>query len=91
MTRGAIYAPCGKAGSIDRGHNPANIIYLGGHSMFENYPDVLNVEHLCEILGIGKKLVYRLLKNNDIEHLQIGRSYRIPKPNLVQYLLKQSA
>lgn len=58
------------------------------HDMLKNYPDVLNVAHLCEILGISRKLAYRFLKEENIEYLLIGRSYRIPKLNFIKYLLK---
>lgn len=56
--------------------------------ILEGYPDVLKVEHVCGILNISRKLAYRLLKEGQIEHLTIGRSYRIPKINLIRYLLK---
>lgn len=32
------------------------------YNILKNYPDVLSVSHLCEILGISRKLAYRLLK-----------------------------
>ena len=56
--------------------------------MLKNYPDVLNVTQLCEILKISRKLAYRLLKEGKIKHLKIGRSYKIPKPFLLRYLCK---
>lgn len=57
------------------------------YNILKNYPDVLSVSHLCEILGISRKLAYRLLKEGEIEYLLIGRSYRIPKINLIKYLM----
>jgi len=54
---------------------------------FKEYPDVVNVNQMCEMLGgISVKMGYRLLQANEIEHLKIGRSYRIPKINIVKYL-----
>ena len=54
---------------------------------FKEYPDVVNVNQMCEMLGgISLKLGYRLLKANEIEHLKIGRAYRIPKLNIIKYL-----
>ena len=54
---------------------------------FKEYPDVVNVSQMCEMLGgISLKMGYRLLKNNEIEHLRVGRSYRIPKLNVIKYL-----
>ena len=37
-------------------------------SMFENYPDVVEVEDLRKMLGgISRKLAYRLLADDEIE------------------------
>ena len=54
---------------------------------FKKYPDVVTVNQMCEMLGgISLKMGYRLLKANEIEHLKIGRAYRIPKIHIVKYL-----
>ena len=37
-------------------------------------------------LGISTKTGYHLLRENRIEHLKVGRSYRIPKAHLLAYL-----
>lgn len=58
-------------------------------SMLTEYPDVLNVYQLCEVLGnIGTKTCYELLKKNKIPYIKIGREYRIPKPFIIKYLLQ---
>ena len=54
--------------------------------MLKNYPDVLNIKQMCEILGISLKTGYTLIQENKIECLKVGRSYRIPKPFLLYYL-----
>lgn len=55
--------------------------------MFPNYPDVVNVEQLCEMLGgISVKTGYRLLKSGAIKSFVIARRYRIPKINVIEYL-----
>ena len=49
-------------------------------SMFENYPDVVEVEDLRKMLGgISRKLAYRSVK--------VGRTYKIPKACVIEYLL----
>ena len=55
--------------------------------MLRDYPDVLNIEQMCEILGISTKTGYVLLKNGKVQHLRIGRFYRIPKAHLLTYLI----
>ena len=57
-------------------------------SMFENYPDVVKVEDLRVMLGgISKKLAYRLLANQEIRSVRVGRSYKIPKVCVIEYLM----
>lgn len=56
--------------------------------MLQGYPDVLNIEQLCEILKISTKTGYRLLKDGKIQSLKVGRSYRIPKAHLVAYFMQ---
>lgn len=54
--------------------------------MLRKYPDVLNINQVCEILGISLKTAYGLIQQNRIECLKVGRAYRIPKPFLLDYL-----
>lgn len=55
--------------------------------MFRDYPDVVTVEQMCEMLGgISTKTGYRLLKNGTIKSVVVGRRYRIPKLYVFEYL-----
>lgn len=55
--------------------------------MFRNYPDVVNVEQMCEMLGgICTKTAYKLLQANEINHFRIGKTYKIPKSDVIAYL-----
>ena len=55
-------------------------------STFPGYPDVVDVEDLCGMLGISSVTAYKLLKGGKIEHLRIGRKYKIPKIHVLRYL-----
>ncbi len=55
--------------------------------MFTDYPDVVTVGQLQTMLGIGITLAYRLVKNNVIKSIRIGREYKIPKANIIHYLI----
>ena len=48
-------------------------------TMFTSYPDLVDIKQLREMLGIGITLAYRLVKNNSIQALKVGREYKIPK------------
>lgn len=54
--------------------------------MLKEYPDVMSVEQMCEILSISTKTGYRILREGKICCLRIGRAYRIPKAHLFTYL-----
>lgn len=55
--------------------------------LFTEYPNVVNVEQMCEMLGgICDKTAYRLLKSGEIKSFIVGRHYRIPKLNILEYL-----
>ena len=57
-------------------------------TMFAKYPDVVEVNQLREMLGgISRKLAYRLLTDNEIRNVRIGRTYKIPKACVIEYLL----
>ena len=48
-------------------------------TMLDDYPDVLTVDQLMEILHIGRNAVYGLLKSGHIKTLRVGKRYIIPK------------
>ncbi len=54
--------------------------------MLNSYPDVMSIDEMCKALSIGKKTGYKLLQTGQIRCLKIGRAYRIPKINLLEYL-----
>lgn len=59
--------------------------------MFRDYPDVVDVPVMREMLGgIGRRAAYALLKSEEIENVKIGRVYRIPKLGVIAYLCKTS-
>ena len=54
--------------------------------MFQNYPDVLTVPQLSHMLNINEKTAYRLVREKQIGHFKVGRTYRIPKIAVFSYL-----
>ena len=55
--------------------------------LFRNYPDVVDAKQLSEMLGnISMKSVYRLLHDHSIDHIKIGKIYKIPKVHVIKYL-----
>lgn len=56
------------------------------HVMLKDYPDVMDIDQMSELLGISTKTAYKLLKNGQIIALKVGRTYRIPKVHILKYL-----
>ncbi len=54
--------------------------------MLKEYPDVMNIEEMCDALGVSTKTGYRLLKSGKITCIKVGRAYRIPKVHLLAYM-----
>lgn len=59
--------------------------------MFTDYPDVVTVEQLQEMIGIGKNTAYKLVNDGAIKSVKIGRTYKIPKCFVMDYLLTDSS
>ncbi|MDL2327707.1 helix-turn-helix domain-containing protein [Ruminococcaceae bacterium OttesenSCG-928-A11] len=53
---------------------------------FDDYPDILNVQDLREILGIGKNSAYQLCRDGAIECRKPGGHWRIAKDAVIRYL-----
>ena len=58
--------------------------------MFEQYPDILTVEEVCEALRMGFNAVYDLLNEGKLKAYKNGRVWRITKQALIQYVSESS-
>ena len=56
--------------------------------MFEQYPDILTVEEVCEALRMGYNAVYELLNGGKIKAYKNGRIWRIPRESLKEFILE---
>lgn len=54
--------------------------------MFTNYPDVVSVEDIQKMLHIGRNSVYKLLKNQKIKSIPVGKKYIIPKASVINFV-----
>lgn len=53
---------------------------------YEDIPDVLNMRDLQKILGVCRNTAYRLIHENRIGYLRIGKTIRIPKVHFIDYI-----
>lgn len=56
--------------------------------MFTEYPDIVDMNQLQKMLGIGRKLSYKLVGDGYIPALKVGNSFRIAKINVIDYALQ---
>lgn len=54
--------------------------------MFDEYNDMLSVDDLMEILGIGKNAAYELLRSGELKCFRLKRSWKIPKESVIEYV-----
>ena len=61
-----------------------------GYSMLGEFGPVMTVEEVCEILMIGKNTVYSLIKTGQIEGFRTGRTWKIKRDGLVQFIRREA-
>lgn len=54
--------------------------------MFNEFPDVMTVKQVAKAIGFSKPIVYDLLRDGTIRHFKIGRTYRVPKRAVFEYI-----
>ena len=54
--------------------------------MFTEFPDVVGVDDLTKMLGIGRNKAYELVNSDTIKSIRIGTKHRIPKFRVVEFL-----
>lgn len=55
-------------------------------ALLKDYPAALTVTETAEILRVSTKTTYRLIRSGLLSAVKIGRSYRIAKPVIIDYL-----
>ena len=58
-------------------------------SNFEHIPDILTIPELQKVLRIGRSTAYRLIKTSELRCIRIGRSIRIPRKYVFDYIEAQ--
>lgn len=58
--------------------------------MLEQYDDVMTTEETCEALKVGYNTLYELLNSGQLKGYRNGRTWRIPKLAVKEYILRSS-
>lgn len=64
---------------------PLEVVYK---NMYSEYPEILEVKDLCEILGYGKKKVYQLIKEGQLKKIPCGRTIKVAKATVIDFVLQ---
>ena len=58
--------------------------------MFEEYGDMLSIDDVMEMLGIGRNSVYELLNIGELKGFRIKGKWKITKRVVVEYITVKS-
>ena len=58
--------------------------------MFDYYDTLITPEEVADMLGCGMNTTYKLLEAGKIKAMSIGRSWRIPKRAVQEYIIQES-
>ena len=56
------------------------------NNLFEEYPAILNISDVAEILGVTPNTVRKLVKTNCLHAVKVGKRYKVTKNKLLAYL-----
>ncbi len=58
--------------------------------MINQYGPVITVQDVCDILMVGKNTVYRLIQEGKIPSFRTGRTWKINRDGLFDYIRSES-
>lgn len=64
---------------------PLEVVYK---NMYSEYPEILEVKDLCEILGYGKKKVYQLIMEGQLKKIPCGSTIKVAKATVIDFVLQ---
>jgi len=54
--------------------------------LFKEYPDIVNLKMLCDMLHVGYGTAKDLLDTKNINSRRLGREYKIPKRDVIRFI-----
>lgn len=60
------------------------------HTMFAEYPDIVGVDQLCEMLDLKYKTVCKFVREGKIPRMPDGRKIRVAKIEVINYVLQRA-
>ena len=57
--------------------------------MFPDYPDIVTVDQIKQMICESLHLAYELINNLYISGVKIGNAFKIPKVNVINYVMDE--
>ena len=54
--------------------------------IFSEYSDIVTVDEVMKMLRLGKNTVYKLLKDDEIMNVKVGKTYLAPKQSVIEFV-----
>ena len=51
--------------------------------MFEEYPDIVTIEDVMQMLRVGRATVTKLINSGELTYFKIGTHYKIDKAGVI--------
>lgn len=64
-----------------------DIVY---QTMFAEYPDIVGMDQLCEMLNLKYKTVCKFVREGKIPRMPDGRKIRVAKIEVINYVLQRT-
>ena len=65
------------------------MIKIAAMEYFKEWPDVMRVQDVAKALHCSKNTIYDFIDRGVLEVLKVGRVYKIPKVNLVDFITNE--
>ncbi len=59
-------------------------------TMFKEFPDIVTVKDVCVMLGVGRRMVYRLIADKRLSPISCGRAIKFAKLTVIDYVLQSA-
>ncbi len=57
--------------------------------MFPEYPDIVTVRQLQEMLDVSRAIAYKLIGDGYIPAVKIAGAFKIPKVNVINFVMEE--
>lgn len=54
--------------------------------MFEEYPDIVTIEDVMQMLRVGRATVTKLINSGELTYFKIGTHYKIDKAGVISFV-----